>query len=425
MTTYYVVAQVDPIQSGPMLGYSDMQEAVVWLQLKEPGKAYARFAADTNDAPWRETATVATSASVANTLKLYFTDLHPGLHYRYELVVNEEVVRADSNYRFYTEPLWSYRTDPPAFSFAMGSCAYINEPVFDRPGKPYGGKYEIFKSISRKQPDAMLWLGDNTYLRLADWWTRSGYLHRYTHTRSLPELQPLLAQCNHFAIWDDHEFGPNDATGSWIHKDLALEVFRLFWANHSFGYRDLPGIMSAFRFRDADFILMDNRYYRTEQYGDSTKEQIFGQAQADRMIDLLKQSHAPFKFVLSGGQFLNSAKVYENHANYELERAYILQRIKEERITGVIFLTGDRHHSEVSRMELDTNLVVHDITVSPLTSGPNRNVTETNKYRVAGSLIQQRNFATISISGKFRERHLKLQYFDSKGQLLYEYALKP
>ena len=58
--------------------------------------------------------------------------------------------------------------DPPAFSFVTGSCAFINEAKYDRPGKPYGGGYEIFESMAADDPDMMLWLGDNIYLREVD-----------------------------------------------------------------------------------------------------------------------------------------------------------------------------------------------------------------------------------------------------------------
>ena len=33
-----------------------------------------------------------------------------------------------------TQVLWDYRMDPPPFSFVTGSCAYINEAQYDRPG---------------------------------------------------------------------------------------------------------------------------------------------------------------------------------------------------------------------------------------------------------------------------------------------------
>ena len=98
----------------------------------------------------------------------------------------------------------------PDFRFVIGSCAYINDPPYDRPGEPYGGEYEIFEQIAAQRPDFMIWLGDNVYLREPDWNSEAGILYRYTHTRSLPQLQKLLRICPHYAIWDDHDFGPND-----------------------------------------------------------------------------------------------------------------------------------------------------------------------------------------------------------------------
>lgn len=417
------VAQDLKIKCGPMLGYAEMKEAVVWVQLKNGTQVYATY--DDLSTPEVEnftTATVSTSASVAHTAKLYFKQVEPGKTYRYQLYVDDERQELAVPTQFTTAPLWQYRTDPPAFSMAMGSCVYVNDSAYDRPGKPYGGEYGIFEAIADKSPDAMLWLGDNTYLRAADWWTRTGYLERYTHTRSLPEMQRLLATANNFAIWDDHEFGPNDATGAWVHKDLALETFRLFWANHTYGYRDLPGIMSAFSYRDADFVLMDNRYYRSAEHH-HTPEQIFGKVQIERMIDLLKASRAPFKFVVCGGQFLNTAQVYETHANYEEERQYLLKRLNDENLKGVVFLSGDRHHSEAMVHQLPNGNKVYEFTVSPLTSGPNTNVNESNSHRIEGSLIQQRNFALMEISGALRARILKFTFYNAAGELLKSYEI--
>ena len=81
----------------------------------------------------------------------------------------------------------------PDFRLATGSCTYINEPELDRPGKPYGGDYQIFDAMVAQKPDLMVWLGDNAYLREADWSTRTGIYHRYSHTRSAPELALRVA----------------------------------------------------------------------------------------------------------------------------------------------------------------------------------------------------------------------------------------
>lgn len=419
---YAAFSQAPKVLSGPVLGYAEMREALVWLQLTESATVQIEYWSIKAEDLISKTDPVSTSASTGNTAKLYLRNLEPGEIYDYRVLVNGEVQNFDFPLSFDTEPLWDYRTDPPSFKVAMGSCMYINEEAYDRPGKGYGGDYGIFKHIKEQEADAMLWLGDNIYLREADFFSRSGYLARYTHSRKLPEIQALMASCNNYAIWDDHDFGPNDASGSWLYRDRALEMFKLFWPNPSFGYRDLPCTFSGFNYRDCDFIMMDNRFYRSEQ-SDHHPEQIFGKTQIDRMIDLLKQSRAPFKFVLTGGQFLNTAKVYENHSNYEVERAYIIKRIEEEGLKNVIFISGDRHHSELSKLELSNGNTIYEFTVSPLTSGAASKVTEKNELRIEGSLITERNFALMTISGKRKERRLELQYFNSQGEEIYKWQL--
>jgi alkaline phosphatase D len=310
---------------------------------------------------------------------------------------------------------------------ALGSCSYINEPVYDRPNNPYGGDYQIFTNIHAKNPDAMLWLGDNLYLREADWYSRTGIMKRYTHSRSVAELQPLLASTHHYAIWDDHDFGPNDSDRSFIHKDKTLEAFRLFWGNPSVGLPHAEGgITSAFQWADMDFFLMDNRYFRTPNRRTTGEAVYFGETQLEWLIDALVASSAPFKFVATGGQVLNTEPVYENYARLAPEeRAYLLGRIQEENIKGVIFLTGDRHHTEMSKYVNARGNAVYDLTISPLTSGAGSNRDdEHNLLREEGTLVLQRNFGLLSFSGPREERSLLIQVFDTEGEELWQRTIK-
>lgn len=406
-----------------MLGYTEMREVLVWLQLTADAEVTARYDdLSTDEEEDYRTATVRAERHDAYVARLIFDQVEPGRTYRYKILIDGEPLPAREEWQFSTPVLWDYRIEPPAYRMALGSCAYINEAAYDRPGRGYGDKYGIFEAIRQQSPDVMLWLGDNTYLRPADWSSRTGYLQRYTHTRSLPELQPLLAACPHYSIWDDHDFGPNDANGSWHHRETAREVFELFWGNPTTGVSGLDGIMTAFRWVDTDFILLDNRSFRTEQM-QAAPEQILGKEQIEWLINQLKYSRSPYKMVALGGQVLNSARVYENHANYEEERAYLLQRLDEEDIRGVIFLTGDRHHSEVSEMTLPGGNKVREFTISPLTSGANQNVTETNDHRVEGSLIQERNFAVLEVSGPRKAREVGITYYNSRGEEIYRFTI--
>ncbi len=418
-------AQPSLLQSGPMLGYSDMREVLLWVQTKAPAKVHFKYWDKTNPKQVFETDVVQTLKDKAFTAALIADKVLPGRKYQYELYINGKKVERPYPLEFQTQVLWKYRTDPPDFTVAAGSCTYINEAEFDRPGKPYGQAYEIFKAIADKRPDVMLWLGDNTYFRESDWNTRTGMLHRYTHTRSLPEMQPLLASTHHYAIWDDHDFGPNDCDGSFWNKEHALEAFKLFWGNPSYGVSTLRGITTQFSWGDVDFFLLDNRYYRTPKDRKTGTKTILGQEQFEWLINALVASHATFKIIVIGGQVLNPAVVYETYANYAEERQRLIDAITKEGISGVMFLTGDRHITELSMLPREGTYPLYDLTCSPLTSGIFSGArTEANSLRVAGTLVETQNFALLKFSGKREERMLTISIHDKDGQELWTRSIK-
>ncbi len=424
---FYLNAQHPLLQSGPMVGYSEMLEAALWVQTKAPAKVHIAYWNLQNPKDTLLTDPVQTQKSTAFTAKLIADRVQPGQKYGYRLYLNNQPVALPYPTQFQTIPLWQWRTDPPNFTLAAGSCTYVNDPPYDRPGTPYGGDYQIFNAILEKRPEAMLWLGDNIYLREPDFNSRTGVLYRNTHTRSLPELQPLLASVHHYAIWDDHDFGPNDSDASYPFKDWTLEAFELFWANPSFGVNGQKGITTFFQWGDIDFFLLDNRYFRTANDRKTGEAQILGKAQIEWLISALVNSRAPFKIVAVGGQVLNSAPVFENFSanRHHAERDFLLQRIEEEKIKGVVFLTGDRHHTELSKLVNKAGNAVYDLTVSPLTSGAARtSPDEPNIYRVGGTFVNRRNFATLQFSGPRTARILTIRIFDSNGAELWAREIK-
>ncbi len=413
------LAQTSLLQSGPMLGYTDMFETMLWAQTNAEAKVQFVYWPKGKPAEKFSTAATTTRSSDGFTAHLVADQVQPGNRYEYELRINDQPVQLDYPTEFQTQPLWQWRTEPPSFRVALASCAYVNEDPFDRPGKPYGGDYQIFTAMHQQRPDLMLWLGDNTYLREPDWYTRTGFLHRYTHTRSLPELQPLLASTHHFAIWDDHDFGPNDSDRSFVHKDLATEVFKLFWANPTVGLPGHGGTTSFFQWGDVDFFLLDDRYFRTPNNRKTGDRTLLGEAQIEWLIDALAASKAPFKIVATGGQVLTTFAGHETYTNVcPKERERLLQSIEAEGIKNVVFLTGDRHHTELSMLKNGAGNTIYDFTCSPLTSGVHTGE-EANSLRVEGTLVQQKNFGLLEFSGPRKNRVMKMSVFDSNGKELW------
>ena len=415
----------DLINSGPMVGYSTMQEVLLWVQTEERANVHFEYYEIDNPKVKFSTDKIETEKKNGYVAKLIADKVIPGKKYKYEVYINNYKIERNYAMEFQTQELWKWRTDPPDVKFIIGSCSYINEPKFDRPGKPYGSNFEIFNSINKKNPDFMLWLGDNTYLREPDWNSRTGFIKRYSHTRAFPELQPLLASTHHYATWDDHDYGPNNSDGSFWLKETASEIFKLFWGNPNYNVTGKGGITGFFQWSDLDFFLLDNRYHRTANNNLTGNRQMLGKDQIDWLINALSFSQASFKFIAVGGQVISNGAVYENYATYPDERKYLLDKIREAKIEGVIFLDGDRHHTILSKMQETKNVYpLYDLTCSSLTAGVNNDNEPYNSFKLEETFVNVNNFGMLNVTGPSNDRELTIQIFDKDGKELWIKSIK-
>ena len=242
------------VNASPVVGDVGMRSARVWCQLSAESHSCVPTVSLLDSTGQRLHVVPMQSMELGNCFQVELSNLAPGTRYSY--YIGDDRGESVSDTLFVeTQPLWQYRTDPPELNFLVGSCTYVNEPAYDRPGKPYGGGYGIFDTMSEEDFEAMLWLGDNIYLREVDFGSLSGFVHRYTHTRSLPEMQSLLSKGAHYAIWDDHDFGPNDCDGSWIHPDWSRATFDAFWPNPA------SGIPAATELNTTHFLFGDVEFF--------------------------------------------------------------------------------------------------------------------------------------------------------------------
>ncbi|WP_396168066.1 alkaline phosphatase D family protein [Flavobacterium sp.] len=421
--SFIISAQNNLLQSGPMVGYCEMKEAVIWLQTKENVPAKIEYFATENPTAVFYSETYTSAKEVGFTYHIILDKLAPGKKYNYNLYLNNKKVVLPYETSFSSKKLWQWREDAPDFTVAFGSCMYINETALDRPGKPYGSGYSIFESLTKKNPDIMIWGGDNTYLREADWDSKTGIYQRNTHSRSIKELQPLLAKTQNFAIWDDHDYGPNDSDRSFYNKHITQKAFKDFWANKSYGIgtAQTEGVFSTFNWGDAQFFLLDDRFFRSPQDRITGTKTMLGTTQFEWLIDALSSSIASFKIIVIGGQVINSVPDSENYGHYPEEKEKLLKEITDNKIKGVFFLTGDRHFAEMSMLPREGTYPIYDWTVSPFTAGliSEKALKEDNKYKVKGSAFIQHNFSIISFFGNKENRQMKLTLFDINGNELW------
>ena len=414
------------LRAGPMAGASYMRGAKLWMQASGPAKAAIEYWDTT--APKKIMRTVPLGLREDEDYVGQFTidSLEPGRTYGYRVTLDGKVQAVPQSLIFRTQMLWQWRGDAPDWKLAFGTCAYTNETAYDRPGKPYGGPPEamkIYDSIARQKPDMMLWGGDYLYLREADWDHEAGLRYRWKRERGIAEVQSLLRTGHHFAIWDDHEFGPNDANSSYALKGESLKIFKRYFANPGYGLPETPGTFGNFIFNDAEFFLTDNRYYRDSDRLIADDKTMLGAAQLRWLKNALLASVSPLKIIVVGSQVTNTANTYyEGWNNFPKERADFLKFLVDHKIDGAMLLSGDQHFTVLLKNERAGTYPLYELTCSSLTSGGHADdsASKANKDVVAGTFTSPRNFCTIDFSGPGKDRKLTIRSFSAEGKMFWE-----
>ena len=432
LTLIVLQSTAQKIISGPMLGHTELRTATVWVQFsKDTKSAKLTFKEKGSNASFSE-ADFILSGGDFNTGTATLTALEPGKTYSYNIKDIKGKVIAESEVT--TQTLWQWRKDPPAFSFLTGSCSFINETRFDRVGKPYGNDSSIYETMAKEKSDFMLWLGDNWYTREVDYYSDWGLHNRPAYERALPLYKNFLKSMPHYAIWDDHDYGWNDADKSYPLKETSRNVFKKFWSNPSYGENN-QGVYSKFTWNDVDVFLLDDRWFRSnDDMPDSINgnanenKRMYGKQQMEWLKNALLQSNnnanINFRIIATGSQVLNPMSPYDCLRHFSVEYKEMMDFLTISKINGLVFFTGDRHHSEVIKSERNGAYTLYDITSSPLTSGSHKfgGSEKNNPYRVAG-IDDIQNYSRISFSGERRDRKMKVEFIDGKGKVLVDWSI--
>gem|GEM_PF-394950 len=303
---------------------------------------------------------------------------------------------------------------PEDLSFTLGSCHFIGTGPFRllRPGH----YTRIFKPLEAVKADFNLWLGDNVYLLTNEWNSPSRTYRKYTKVRQNGPTQALLHSKPQYAITDDHDFGPNNSDGAFFNKDMTSKCFADFWPNPDVP-DGLKGNVGKFSRGDCDFFLLDGRYHRLA----SGRVQMYGPEQMDWLRRELQESKATFKFVVGGSQSLSEVNQGETWTDYQEQKDF-LEFLRVNRIPGVVFLSGDRHFTEMMRLEQSGMYPLHELTCSPLTSMLRRKPLKKsdpehiNPLRVDGTLLVDHNFGQVKIQGDGPQRSCTFIIHDDRGR---------
>ena len=138
ISVYFLVAlsvySQPRIISGPMLGPVELRDAKVWIEVSPEVKTVSLQYNKKGDV--KTSKGILYKGELGNDFNpLYFTvgGLDFNTAYEYKIWVNGKATLKGGE--FTTKDLWQWRKQPPEFSFLTGSCAYFNQPVYDRPDR--------------------------------------------------------------------------------------------------------------------------------------------------------------------------------------------------------------------------------------------------------------------------------------------------
>ena len=90
-----------------------------------------------------------------------------------------------------------------------------------------------------------------------------------------------------------------------------------------------------------------------------------------------------------------------------------------------MFLSGDRHESELIRVPRPDAYPIYELTCSPFTSGTHNVDSEmSNPVIIPGTLVGERNYCTLSFSGPLKQRVMDVKSFNVDGKQLWAKRLE-
>lgn len=425
LALHATAASAASLAGGPMAGPATAEGVGVWLMTDAPAQVQLEYWPQAQPGAAQRSAPVPARPERGHTARIDLDGLQPATRYAYRVLLDGAAVELDEAPAFTTAP--ADPTAPRELLIATASCNYIPDRPFEATRDAFGAGFEIFDTVAARSPDVMLWLGDNIYYRDSDFEPAdeaAARMHqRWAATRSFAPLQRLLRTGQHVAIWDDHDYGPNNANRDFPLKATALAHFKDYWPNPGYGLPEVAGTFTRVPLGDVELFLLDDRYHRDDDASADPARTMLGAAQLAWLRDALRDSRATFKLVTNGSRMLSDRPSPEQRGgegwhNFPAERQAFIDWLSAERIDGVFFVSGDIHYTHLTERARPGTYPLTELTCSPLTARVHPRPFPVRE--VPGTLVTQRNFCTLQFSGPAGARVLRVAAWDAAGTRLWE-----
>ncbi len=295
---------------------------------------------------------------------------------------------------------------------AFGSCADQDKPQ------------PIWDAVLATDPELFIFLGDNIY---ADTRDPAVLRAKYAQLAAQPGLRRLCERTPVLAIWDDHDFGEDDAGGDFPMKEISRQLFCDFWGESAQSLRRTrDGIYDALVFaaggKRLQVIIPDLRFNRTplrrRQLGDMPYKTWAKRFEDDplgvpgpyernpdlaatmlgptqwRWLEQQLAQPADVRIFASSVQVVADFPGWEGWSNFAADQQRLLQTIRRHRANGLVCVSGDMHYAEVSRLDLNVPYPLWDFTSSGLTEVW---ATPTPNALRVSSVLSEPNFGLLTL----------------------------
>jgi alkaline phosphatase D len=295
----------------------------------------------------------------------------------------------------------------------------------------------LLATMADQKPDLMIFLGDNIY---GDTENMEVLQAKYNQLKSDSGFQRLRDSCPTLATWDDHDFGVNDGGADYPKRTESERIFEDFWFGETnTEARSRPGVYDAQLFgppgKRLQVIMLDTRYFRSplkrgeKRVGgswvpdDDLSKTMLGDAQWKWLETQLREP-AEVRIIASSIQFIADDAGHETWSNLPREKQRMLDLLKSTKANGVIFVSGDRHWSELSALSDSGLHRIYDLTSSSFNQLHPRGTPTKNRHRFLPETYHQENYGVINIDWDGPTPQATLEIRDINGGVQLKHLVK-
>lgn len=308
--------------------------------------------------------------------------------------------------------------DPNVYSIGFGSCLTQERSM------------PIFNTIKDENYDLFLMIGDNVY---GDSEREDLLELREAYDKQRQNFDNLNLNFPFEAIWDDHDYGLNDAGKEYAYKEDAKELFLDFW---NIPMDDVRRSRDGLYFEwiqtidgiTVQMLFLDTRFFRdallpTDERGAPGKERYL--PHTDTSLTMLgvdqwnwleekMNIQVDHRIIVSSIQFLAMGHGWEAWKTLPHERQKLIDIIDQSSSDNVLILSGDRHRAGLYRLTTNSNKNIIEMTSSSLNLSF-ANDEEAGPLRVGPTFVQE-NYGEILLNKTSNSLIVNLK--DNQGKII-------